>query len=219
MANISVLIVDDHQIVRDGIRSFLETYSEIDIIGEADSADKAIRLIEEFVPDVVLLDLVMPGLDGITAIRKIKKISPRTQIIVLTSYHTDEYIFPVMKAGALSYLLKDVSPIMLFEAIQRAANGDAVLHPYVAGRLVEEYNQKQQKSNTVYADLTRRELEVLEMIAEGMSNQEIAQKLFISERTVKSHVTNILSKLQLADRTQAAVFAWKKGLVNKRYKT
>ncbi len=172
-------------------------------------------MVEEYAPDVVLLDLVMPGMDGVSAIRKIKKISPRSQIIVLTSYHSDEYIFPVMKAGALSYLLKDISPTVLFEAIQRATNGEAVLHPQVASRLVQEYNQRQKKPNQVYTDLTRREIEVLQMIAEGMSNLEIAQKLFISERTVKSHVTNILSKLHLADRTQAAIYAWKQGLVDK----
>lgn len=215
MAMISVLIVDDHRIVREGIRSFLETYQEIEIIGEASSADEAIKMVEEYAPDVVLLDLVMPGMDGVSAIRKIKKISPRSQIIVLTSYHSDEYIFPVMKAGALSYLLKDISPTLLFEAIQRATNGEAVLHPQVASRLVQEYNQRQKKPNQVYTDLTRREIEVLQMIAEGMSNLEIAQKLFISERTVKSHVTNILSKLHLADRTQAAIYAWKQGLVDK----
>ncbi len=215
MAMISVLIVDDHRIVREGIRSFLETYQEIEIIGEANSADEAIKMVEEYAPDVVLLDLVMPGMDSVSAIRKIKKISPRSQIIVLTSYHSDEYIFPVMKAGALSYLLKDISPTLLFEAIQRATNGEAVLHPQVASRLVQEYNQRQKKPNQVYTDLTRREIEVLQMIAEGMSNLEIAQKLFISERTVKSHVTNILSKLHLADRTQAAIYAWKQGLVDK----
>jgi len=167
---------------------------------------------------VVLMDLVMPGMNGVEATREVKRLSPRTQVIVLTSYHEDEHIFPAIQAGALSYLLKDVAPETLAEAVRNAARGEAVLHPQVAARLIQELHAAQGASQTQgagapFADLTERELEVLRLIAQGLSNAEIAAQLVISERTVKSHVSNILSKLHLSDRTQAAVYAWKEGLM------
>jgi NarL family two-component system response regulator LiaR len=196
------------------VRVFLETQPDIEVIGEAASARQALDLVERHAPDVVLLDLVMPGMDGITAARTIKQISPRSQIIILTSYHDDDHIFPAIRAGALSYLLKDVSPDELADAIRRGARGEAVLHPRIAGRLIRELkNQPASSLPEMFADLTARELEVLQLIAEGLTNAEIATRLVISERTVKSHVSNILSKLHLADRTQAAVYAWKQGLM------
>ncbi|NPA93613.1 MAG: response regulator transcription factor [Chloroflexi bacterium] len=215
---ITVLIVDDHAVVRQGVRAFLETQPDIRVVGEAASGEEALPLVIREAPDVVLMDLVMPGMNGVEATREVKRLSPRTQVIVLTSYHEDEHIFPAIQAGALSYLLKDVAPETLAEAVRRAAHGEAVLHPRVAARLIQELHAAQGASQTQgagapFADLTERELEVLRLIAQGMSNAEIAERLVISERTVKSHVSNILSKLHLADRTQAAVYAWKKGLM------
>lgn len=211
---ITVLIVDDHTVVRQGIRAFLATQSDIQVVGEAASGREAVRLVMEHVPDVVLMDLVMPEMDGVEATRQIRRISPRTQVIVLTSYHDDEHIFPAIRAGAISYLLKDVGADELADAVRKAARGEAVLHPRVAARVIQElHGLEGERSASPFADLTERELEVLRLIAEGLSNAQIAARLVISEKTVKSHVSNILSKLHLADRTQAAVYAWKQGLM------
>ncbi len=218
---ITVLIVDDHTVVRQGVRAFLETHPDIRVVAEAASGQEAVRQAMLHAPDVVLMDLVMPGMDGVQATREIKRVSPRSQVIVLTSYHDDEHIFPAIRAGALSYLLKDVAPEELVQAVRRAARGEAVLHPRVAARLIQELHAEPRQAGGVpspFADLTERELEVLRLIAEGLSNAEIAARLVISERTVKSHVSNILSKLHLADRTQAAVYAWKQGLMRSREK-
>ncbi len=210
---ITVLIVDDHAVVRQGIRAFLATQPDIQVVGEAASGEEALRLVEQLVPDVVLMDLVMPGMDGVEATRRIRRVSPRTQVIVLTSYHDDDHIFPAIRAGALSYLLKDVGPDDLADAVRRAARGEAILHPRVAARVIQELHGAAREDASPFAELTERELEVLRLIAEGLSNAEIAERLVISEKTVKSHVSNILSKLHLADRTQAAVYAWKRGLM------
>ncbi len=213
---ITVLIVDDHTVVRQGIRAFLATQPDIQVVGEAASGEEAVRLVEQYVPDVVLMDLVMPGMDGVEATRRIRRVSPRTQVIVLTSYHDDDHIFPAIRAGALSYLLKDVGPDDLADAVRRAARGEAILHPRVAARVIQELHGAAREDASPFAELTERELEVLRLIAEGLSNAEIAERLVISEKTVKSHVSNILSKLHLADRTQAAVYAWKQGLMRDR---
>ena len=213
---ISVLIVDDHAVVRQGVRAFLDTQPDIQVVAEADSGAAAVREAIRPAPDVVLMDLVMPGMDGVQATREIKRVSPRSQVIVLTSYHDDDHIFPAIRAGALSYLLKDVAPDELAETVRRAARGEAVLHPQVAARLVQEIHAARGQASApppAFADLTERELEVLRLIAQGLSNAAIARRLVISERTVKSHVSNILSKLHLADRTQAAVYAWQQGLM------
>ncbi len=210
---ITVLIVDDHAVVRQGIRAFLATQPDIQVVGEAASGEEALRLVEQLVPDVVLMDLVMPGMDGVEATRRIRRVSPRTQVIVLTSYHDDDHIFPAIRAGALSYLLKDVGPDDLADAVRRVARGEAILHPRVAARVIQELHGAAREDASPFAELTERELEVLRLIAEGLSNAEIAERLVISEKTVKSHVSNILSKLHLADRTQAAVYAWKRGLM------
>ncbi len=215
---ITVIIVDDHAVVRQGVRAFLETQPDIQVVGEASSGEAVLPLVMREAPDVVLMDLVMPGMNGVEATREVKRLSPRTQIIVLTSYHEDEHIFPAIQAGALSYLLKDVAPEALADAVRRAARGEAVLHPRVAARLIQELHAAQGNLAglpSAFADLTARELEVLRLIAQGLSNAEIAERLVISERTVKSHVSNILSKLHLADRTQAAVYAWQKGLMRR----
>ncbi len=212
---ITVIIVDDHAVVRRGVRAFLETQPDIQVVAEASSGGKAIHQVARYLPDVVLMDLVMQGMDGVTATREIKRLSPRTQVIVLTSYHDDEHIFPAIRAGAISYLLKDTTPDDLVKAVRKAAQGEATIHPTVAARLIKEMQQPPQTSESLapFADLTQREMEVLRLIANGLSNAEIAEKLIISKGTVKSHVSNILSKLHLADRTQAAVLAWKQGIM------
>ena len=210
---ISVLIVDDHDVVRQGIRAFLATQSDLEIVGEAASGAEAIRLAQEHIPDVVLMDLVMPGMDGVEATRAVKRVSPRSQIVVLTSYHEDEHIFPALRAGALSYTLKDIRSAELAAIVRQAARGESVLHPQVATRVIREVRAAKPNVPAAFAELTDRELEVLHLIAAGYSNAAIAEQLVLSEKTVKGHVSNILSKLQMADRTQAAVFAWQQGLM------
>ena len=210
------MIVDDHQMVRQGVRHFLETQPGLQVVGEAASGEQAVRLAGHLVPDVVLMDLVLPGgIDGVEASRRVKQVSPRTQVVVLTSYHEDEHIFPAIRAGALSYVLKDVGPQELADVVRKAARGEAVLHPHVAARLVQELQGARSKTPNSFTELSDRELEVLRLIAEGLSNAEIAEKLVLSTKTVKGHVSNILSKLQLQDRTQAAVYAWRTGLMRR----
>lgn len=211
----TILLVDDHELVRKGVRAFLEAHAEFKVVGEAKNGVEAVELAEEHIPNVVLMDLIMPDMDGIESTRKIKSISPRTQIIVLTSYHEDEHIFPALQAGALSYLLKDVEMEDLVEAVRRAAQGEAVLNPQVAARVITEINSNKDGENNPRTELTKREMEILKLIANGSSNLEISEQLVISMHTVKGHVSNILSKLHLADRTQAAVYAWQKGVVNR----
>jgi NarL family two-component system response regulator LiaR len=212
---ITVLLVDDHAMVRQGVRAFLVTQADIAVVGEADSGQEAVRLAAQYVPDVVLMDLIMPDMDGVEATRRVKQVSPRSQVVVLTSYHEDEHIFPALKAGALSFILKDLSAEELAAAVRKAAAGEAVLHPRVATRVIRELQGKRGETLNPFTELSERELEVLKLIADGMSNAEMAAKLVLSEKTVKGHVSNILSKLQLADRTQAAVYAWREGIVRK----
>jgi two-component system, NarL family, response regulator LiaR len=209
---ITVLITDDHSVVRQGVRVFLETQPEIEVLGEADSGQQAIDMCSELAPDVVLLDLLMPKMNGVEATRQIKQVSPRSNIVILTSYHDDEFIVPAIKAGALSYLLKDVSPSELIAAVKKASIGEVVLHPQVAQKLMK--GLRENTENQIVDELSKRELEVLQLVAEGLSNLEIAERLFISDKTVKSHVSNILGKLHLADRTQAAVYAWRNKVVS-----
>lgn len=212
---ITVLLVDDHALVRQGVRAFLQTQEDINVVAEASNGDEAVREAAEHAPDVALMDLIMPGTDGVEATRRLKDRSPRTRVIVLTSYHDDEHIFPAIRAGALSYILKEVGPEELAEAIRKAAAGEAVLHPRVASRVVRELHGAGSDTPNAYRELSSRELEVLRLIADGLANSEIAARLYVSEKTVKSHVGNILSKLHLADRTQAAVYAWRQGVVRR----
>ena len=212
---ISVLLVDDHSRVREGVRAFLVTQPDLTVVGEAGSGEEAVQLAEQHVPDVVLMDLIMPHMDGVEATRRVKQVSPRSQVVVLTSYHEDEHIFPALKAGALSYVLKDVSAQELAAAVRKAALGEAVLHPRVAARVIKELQGRREGALNPFTELSERELEVLKLIADGMSNAEMAAKLFLSEKTIKGHVSNILSKLHLVDRTQAAVYAWREGIVRK----
>lgn len=215
---ITVLLVDDHEMVRQGVRAFLQTQEDINVVAEASTGEEAVREAAEHAPDVALMDLIMPGTDGVEATRRLKDRSPRTRVVVLTSYHDDEHIFPAIRAGALSYVLKEVGPEELAGAIRKAAAGEAVLHPRVASRVVRELHGEgtgRGDAPNAYRELSDRELEVLRLIADGLANAEIAARLYVSEKTVKSHVGNILSKLHLADRTQAAVYAWRQGVVRR----
>lgn len=207
---ITILIVDDHAVVRQGLRTFLELQSDMTVVGEADNGRSAVELVQSLLPDLVLMDLVMPQMDGIEATRQIRAAAPQTRVLVLTSFTEDEKVFPAIKAGALGYLLKDVAPGELIKAIQAAYQGEAQLHPEIAKKLMGELAGK--SSAVPLADLTERESEVLRLIARGLNNQEIATSLTISHKTVKTHVSNILSKLHLADRTQAAIYALQQGI-------
>ena len=206
---INVLIVDDHPIVRQGMEMLLEIQDDIDVIGVVENGQEAVDFVETQPPDVVLMDLNMPLLNGIEATKKIRVISPHTKVIVLTSHHQDAMVFPAIKAGALSYLLKSAKPNEVVEAIRAASRGEARLHPRVAQRLMQEVSGTRVSAET----LTSRELDVLKQIAKGHDNKTIASNLFVSEKTVKTHVSNILSKLHLDDRTQVAIYALKQGIV------
>ena len=212
---ISVVLVDDHEIVRNGVRAYLNTMPDFQVIGEASSGEEALQVVSELIPDIVLLDLILPGMDGVETTRRIKKLSPRTQVVVLTSYHEDVHIFPALKAGAISYILKDMKMDKLVEAVRRAAQGEVTLHPRVAVRVLQNLRGENADAEPLFTELTERELDVLKLIANGMTNSQIAEKLVISENTVKGHVSNILSKLHVADRTQVAVYAWQKGIVHR----
>ena len=211
---IKVLIVDDHQVVRQGLRTFLELNEDIQVVGEACDGQEAVDLAPKLAPDVVLMDLVMPRLDGIAATACIKALGLGTKVIALTSFAEDDKVFPAIQAGASSYLLKDVSPDDLVEAIRAAYRGETRLHPDVLRKLMEQVAA--QPSNLKVDEgskLTGREMEVIRLVAQGRSNREIAAVLVISEKTAKSHISNILGKLGLEDRTQMAVYAVKTGLV------
>lgn len=214
-SQITILLVDDHEVVRRGVRTYLETLPEFKVVGEAASGEEAITLVMDLIPDVVLLDLIMPGMDGVETTRRIKKISPRTQVVVLTSFHDDAHIFPALKAGATSYVLKDMRMERLAEVVLKAHQGEVTLHPRVAARVLQNLRGENADDPQLFTELTERELSVLKLIASGLSNSQISEKLVISEYTVKGHVSNILSKLHLMDRTQAAVYAWQRGLVQR----
>ncbi len=205
MNKIGVLIVDDHPVVRQGIISFLEVQDDLEVKGEAADGEEAIRVVEELKPDLVLMDIVMPRMDGIEAIRQIKSSSPETRIIVLTSFAENNKVWPAIEAGADGYLLKGASPVDLVKAIKSVYNGEPAIHPEIARKLMLHVSGRS-KMDTAET-LTRREWEVLELIAQGLSNAEIANKLFISLHTVKTHVHNIFRKLDITHRVQAALYA------------
>jgi two-component system, NarL family, response regulator LiaR len=205
---IRIVLVDDHAVVREGLRFLLQQQSDMEVIGEGKDGAQGVALVTSLLPDVVLLDLLMPRMDGITAVREMKRLSPHVQIIILTSYYEDDQVFGAIKAGAISYLLKDAGPDELVEAVRAAARGEGVLHPQVAARVLREMQQR-----SPLQELTTRELDVLTLIARGRSNAEIAAELVIGEGTVKTHVSNILTKLHLADRTQAAIYALQQHLI------
>jgi two-component system, NarL family, response regulator LiaR len=216
---IHVLLVDDHEIVRKGIIALLATEKNIQVIGEAGNGEEAILQAKALDPDVILMDLVMPAMDGIQAIQQIKSWKSDARILVLTSFVEDSKVFPAIKAGALGYLLKDSHPNDLIQAINRVYQGEAWLHPIIARKVLQELSattekELSEKSSDGSLTLTERETEVLRLVAQGLSNQEIADRLVISEATVRTHVSSLLNKLHLASRTQAALYALKQGLAS-----
>lgn len=208
---IRILITDDHAVVREGLRTLISSEPGMTIVGEAVDGVEAVLKARSLRPDVVLLDLVMPRKGGIEAIEEIKRDNPQARILVLTSFAEDDKVFPAIRKGAQGYLLKDSSPDELLQAIRHVYRGETSLHPTIARKLIQEINQPSDLPPSE-EPLTEREVEVLRLVARGLSNQEIADGLVVSERTVRTHVSNILSKLHLANRTQAALYALKEGL-------
>jgi NarL family two-component system response regulator LiaR len=209
---IRVLVADDHPIVRKGVCALLATEPGIEVVGEAGDGREALCLTRRLKPDVILMDLVMPEMDGIEATRQIGALCPDVKVIVLTSFTEDEMVFPAIRAGAIGYLLKDISPTELAQAIRAVHRGEAQLHPDVTKKLLNQFVAPMTEPTVAPDQLTAREREVLRLIARGMSNRELALELSISEKTVKTHVSHILAKLHLDDRTQAAIYAYKHGL-------
>ena len=209
--SIRILIVDDHAVVREGLRALIEVNPEMELAGEAADGVEAVQKARSLQPDVILLDLVMPRKGGIEAISEIKEETPNARILVLTSFAEDDKVFPAIKAGALGYLLKDSSARELLQAIRDVYRGEPTMHPTIARKLMRELQRPPELPPTE-EPLTVREVEVLKLVAQGLSNQEIADVLVISERTVRTHVTNILTKLHLANRTQAALYALREKL-------
>jgi NarL family two-component system response regulator LiaR len=210
---IRIIIADDHTIVRKGIRAVLRNVPDLEVVGEAATGWEAIAQVQRLQPDVVLMDLLMPELDGIEAIRRIQADQPGVRILVLTSFSSEDKIFPAIKAGALGYHLKDSGPEELVQAIREVHRGESSLHPVIARKVLQELSGPSQQPPTP-DPLTPREVEVLRLVAQGRDNQEIADMLFISETTVRTHVSNILGKLHLASRTQAALYALREGLAS-----
>ncbi len=216
---IRVLIVDDHAVVRQGLRMFIEMQNDMEVVGEGATGLEAVELAARLSPDVILLDLMMPQMDGVEATRKILEGAPHSRVLILTSFGEDDKVFPAIRAGAQGYLLKDIQPRDLVRAVREAFQGKAQLHPDIARRLMSAISrdmppqeQEPPSLSTELQVLTEREREVLDFIARGLSNREIAAEMVISEKTVKTHVSNILDKLGLEDRTRAAIWALKHGL-------
>lgn len=208
---IRVVLVDDHRIVRRGLRSFLEAFPDITVVGESSSGEQALEQVEGWLPDVVIMDLLMPGgMDGIETTRRVRSITPHTQIVVLTAHTDDARVVAALRAGAIGYVRKDAEPEILLAAVRAAARGQSMLDPAVAGTVLQDLVS----STEIRRDLTERELEVLRLLAHGRTNREIAEELVLGEETVKTHVGNILAKLHLAHRTQVVVHALKQGLIS-----
>ncbi|WP_029214957.1 response regulator [Kallotenue papyrolyticum] len=212
MQTIRVVLVDDHNVVRQGLKLFLATQPDIQVVGEADNGQAALALVEQQQPDVVLMDLVMPQLDGVATTQQIKRRYPEVEVIALTSFVEDQQVAAVIKAGAIGYLLKDVQPAELAMAIRAAQRGEVHLHPEAARRLMQAVAPREQPG--LVEPLTEREIEVLRALARGESNRQIADRLIVSEKTVKAHVSNILGKLGLQSRTQAVLYALRHGIVS-----
>ena len=210
---IRILICDDHAVVREGLRALITTEPDMTIAGEAGDGETAVAAFRELRPDVTLLDMVMPRMDGVEALKAILSEFPSARVLILTSFSEDEMVFPAIKSGALGYLLKDSSPEELIRAIRSVNRGEASLHPSIARRLIQELSQPSSLPPT-QEPLTDREMEVLRLVAKGYSNEEIGDSLVVSERTARGHVSSILSKLHLANRTQAALYALREGIAN-----
>lgn len=213
---IRILICDDHAVVREGLRALITTEPDMTIVGEATDGESAVAAFRELRPDVGLLDMVMPRMDGVETLKAILSEFPGARILILTSFSDDDMVFPAIKAGALGYLLKDSSPDELIRAIHTVARGEASLHPYIARRLLRELSRPANQPPTIVGvspeALSEREVEVLKLVARGYSNEAIAEELNLSERTARGHVSSILTKLHLANRTQAALFALREGI-------
>jgi NarL family two-component system response regulator LiaR len=216
---IRILLVDDHAVVRQGLRTYLELQEDMQVVGEGSSGGEAVDLAARLMPDVIVLDLVMPGMDGVEATRRILEREPRARVLILTSFGDDDKIFPAIRAGAQGYLLKDIPPNELVQAVRAAHLGKVQLHPEIARTLMAAVATREPAPPAATSqapappdDLTEREFEVLNLIAAGLNNRQIADKLVISEKTVKTHVSSILGKLHVEDRTQAAVYALRHGL-------
>jgi NarL family two-component system response regulator LiaR len=209
-ANIRVLVVDDHAIIRKGMRAVLDLVPDMELVGEAENGKQAIKMDQELTPDVILMDLMMPEMDGIACIKEIKARRPAVNILVLTNFAGEDMIFPAIKAGAMGYHLKDSSPEALIDAIRQVNHGVASLHPSIAKKVLDELHNPEKKQLSE-DPLTQREVEVLKLIAQGHENKDIAEQLVISDATVRTHVSNILGKLHLASRTQAALYALREG--------
>lgn len=211
MNRIRLLVVDDQTVVREGLVAILANYPDIEVVGQASDGNQALEIIKQVKPNVVLLDMVMPGLDGLATIPRIKEIAPNTRILVVTGFAESDRVYQAIKAGALGYILKDATREQLLLAIRDVAQGRASLQPSIAVKLIQEINHPSELNYT--ADpLTRRELETIRLIARGLSNQEIATELFVNERTIAKYVSSILDKLHLANRTQAALYALREGI-------
>ena len=211
MSDLKLVLVDDHSVVRRGLRTYLESFDGIKVVGAAASGEDALKQMETWLPDVVVMDLLLPGgMDGIEATRRVRRMTPKTQVVVLTA-HTDEArVVGALRAGAIGYVRKDADPELLLTAVRAAARGQSVLDPTVAGVVLQELAGKAIEQD----DLTKREMTVLRLLAHGRSNREIAAELTVSEETIKTHVGNILSKLHMAQRTQAVIAALKQGLIS-----
>ena len=207
---VRVILVDDHHVVRRGLRSFLDSFADISVIGEAANGEELLAQVEQWRPDVVVMDLLMPGgMSGIETTRRLRVLLPQTQVVVLTAYTDEARVIAALRVGAIGYVRKDAAPDLLLSAVRSAALGRSVLDPKIAGAVLQELLEQ----SSIEPGLTERELEVLRQLAHGRTNREIAIQLIISEETVKSHVGNLLAKLQLAHRTQAALYALKQGVV------
>lgn len=213
MKRIKIFLCDDHKLFREGVRKLLELEKDLRVVGEAGDGKEALRIIKNASPDVVLMDIGMPGMDGVVATRRIKKDNPEIKVVMLTVHQDEPHIFEAIKAGAAGYLLKDVSGDELVDAVRRVSQGEALVEPKIAAKILKEFKllsrKKQPSDEEMYTDLTERENDVLRWIGLGASNKEIASRLDISEKTVKNHLSNIFQKLHVASRTQAALFVFR----------
>lgn len=208
---IRIVLVDDHRVVRQGLRTYLESFADMAIVGEASSGEEAVRSMELWLPDVVVMDLLMPGgMDGVETIRRVRQLTPHTQIIALTSYTDDARVIAVLRAGAIGYVRKDAAPDVLLASVRAASRGQSLLDPAVAGAVLQELSRGEKPE----VALSEREQDVLHLLALGQTNREIAETMLVGSETVKTHVGNILAKLHLAHRTQAVIYALKRGIIS-----